>query len=114
MMGPSKRVFAGVVIEYFFAFGQLILVVLAYLNNVTFMQGWRTLAIILIFPIIPFFSYFRILPESPRWLLSKNRQDDALKIIEGVARTNKRELSKETWNGLLNTLNVSFRSLILH
>ncbi len=58
MMGPSKRTFAGIVIEYFFAIGQLILVFFAYFNNVYFESGWRTLAIALIFPIIPFLSYF--------------------------------------------------------
>ena len=58
MMGPSKRTFAGIVIEYFFAIGQFILVAFAYINNVYFMSGWRTLAIALIVPIIPFLSYF--------------------------------------------------------
>lgn len=103
MMGPSKRTFAGIVIEYFFAIGQLILVLFAYINNVYFESGWRTLAIALIFPIIPFLSYFFILPESPRWLLSKNRQAEAFEILQGVARTNKRELKSETWEGLLES-----------
>lgn len=58
MMGPSKRTFAGVVIEYFFAFGQLILVALAYLNNVYFGNGWRTLAILFLIICFPFLSYF--------------------------------------------------------
>ena len=58
MMSPKKRVFAGIVIEYFFAIGQLILVTVAYFNNVYFMSGWRTLAIALIFPTLPFLSYF--------------------------------------------------------
>ena len=56
--------------------------------------------------------YQRVLPESPRWLLSKNRQEEAREILEGVARTNKRELKAETWDSLLNTLNVKFDYLI--
>lgn len=36
-------------------------------------------------------------------LLSKNRQDEALVILKNVAKANKRELSMETWNGLLET-----------
>jgi len=59
MMGPSRRVFAGVVIEYFFAIGQLILVLFAYFNNIVFESGWRTLAISLVFPTIPFLLYFK-------------------------------------------------------
>lgn len=53
MMGPSKRTFAGIVIEYFFALGQLILVFLAY-----FFRDWRTLSIIVIGLSLPFLSYF--------------------------------------------------------
>lgn len=103
MMGPKKRVFAGIVIEYFFAIGQIILVAFAYTNNILFSSGWRTLAISLVIPTIPFLSYFFLLPESPRWLLSKNRQDEALQILEGVAKTNKTTLNKETWNSLIQT-----------
>jgi OCT family organic cation transporter-like MFS transporter 4/5 len=105
MMGPSKRVFAGIVIEYFFAIGQVILVAFAYTNNILFESGWRTLAIALVVPTMPFLSYFFLLPESPRWLLSKNRQDEAFEILQGVAKTNKRTLDKETWNALLEQSN---------
>jgi OCT family organic cation transporter-like MFS transporter 4/5 len=101
MMGPSKRTFAGIVIEYFFALGQLILVVFAYTNYVLLGWSWRALATMLIIPCIPFLSYFFILPESPRWLLSKNRPDDAYKILEKVAKANKRTLNIESWNALL-------------
>ena len=106
MMGPSKRTFAGIVIEYFFAIGQLILVAIAYTNYVLLGWTWRALAIILIIPCLPFLSYFFILPESPRWLLSKNRPDDALKILENVAKTNKRELKKESWQALIESESV--------
>jgi hypothetical protein len=58
MMGPSKRTFAGIVIEYFFGIGRLILVLIAFLNNMVFKSGWRSLAIALIIPCIPFLSYF--------------------------------------------------------
>lgn len=53
MMGPSKRTFAGIVIEYFFAIGQLILVFIAY-----FVRDWRTLSWIVIILTLPFLSYF--------------------------------------------------------
>lgn len=105
IMGPAKRTFAGIVIEYFFAIGQLILVAIAYLNNVVLENDWRWLAILLILPCVPFLGYFWMLPESPRWLLSKNRQTDALEIIKKVAKANKRQLNIETWNGLIEKQN---------
>lgn len=37
-VGPSKRLLTGIVIEYFFAFGQLFLILFAY-----FIRAWRTL-----------------------------------------------------------------------
>jgi OCT family organic cation transporter-like MFS transporter 4/5 len=58
MMGPSKRLFAGIVIEYFFALGQLVLVAIAFINNVLLKNDWRAMAIFLVLPCIPFLSYF--------------------------------------------------------
>lgn len=53
IVGVSKRTFAGIVFEYFFALGQLVLVAFAY-----FIRDWRTLAWVTIIPTIPFVSYF--------------------------------------------------------
>ncbi len=96
MMGPTKLTFAGIVIEYFFAIGQLILVLIAF-----FVRDWRTLSWIIIILTLPFLSYFFLLPESPRWLLSKNKQNEAFTILNKVAETNKRELNIDSWNLLL-------------
>lgn len=35
---------------------------------------------------------FRVLPESPRWLLAKGRLEEASKILETLARVNKKEM----------------------
>lgn len=96
MMGPGKRTFAGIVIEYFFAIGQLILVFIAY-----FVRDWRTLSWIVIILTLPFLSYFFLLPESPRWLLSKNKNDKAFSVLNTVAKTNKRVLSQDSWEKLI-------------
>ena len=53
IVGKSKRTFAGIVFEYFFALGQLILVLMAYL-----IRDWRTLAWVAIVPAVPFISYY--------------------------------------------------------
>lgn len=58
MMGPSRRTFAGIVIEYFFAIGQLILISFVYLNYMILGNNWRVLATGLIFIGFPFLSYF--------------------------------------------------------
>lgn len=53
IVGKSKRTFAGIVFEYFFAIGQLILVAFAY-----FIRDWRTLAWVMTVPVVPFLSYY--------------------------------------------------------
>jgi MFS transporter, OCT family, solute carrier family 22 (organic cation transporter), member 4/5 len=53
MMGPSKRLFAGIVIEYFFGTGQLILVAFAF-----FIRDWQTLSWVIMIPCIPYLLYF--------------------------------------------------------
>ncbi|KAM3961009.1 carcinine transporter-like [Aphomia sociella] len=54
---------------------------------------WKTIALVTSLPmalsiLAPFF-----LPESPRWLLSKGRVDDAIKKILTIGRINKKEIS---------------------
>lgn len=55
---------------------------------------------------INIFENKSVLPESPRWLLSKNKQDEALEILRNVAKTNKRELKIETWTSLVEKQSV--------
>ena len=53
LVGPSKRLLTGIVIEYFFAFGQLFLVFFAY-----FIRTWRTLTWAISIFTIPFMFFY--------------------------------------------------------
>jgi hypothetical protein len=53
LVSQKKRTHAGIIFEHFFSLGQLILVAVAY-----FVRDWRSLAIIMIIPTIPFIAYF--------------------------------------------------------
>lgn len=61
-------------------------------------------------------NLFSMLPESPRWLLSKNQPDKALKILHKVAKTNKKELNTDTWNEMLdeekNNVTIFYYSIL--
>ncbi|KAK7497693.1 hypothetical protein BaRGS_00011088 [Batillaria attramentaria] len=84
LVGPSKRVWAGFVIEVCFALGLVLLAPMAYL-----LRDWQHLQIAS--AIVPFgyLSYYWLIPESPRWLLSKGRVLEAEAIIRTAAKVNK-------------------------
>lgn len=89
LMGPRYRTFAGMVICMFFALGLSLLALLGYL-----LRNWYTLSLATSVPFVLLFSYYWIIPESPRWLLSKNRIDEAEEIVQTMARINGKEVPK--------------------
>ncbi|KAJ8315508.1 hypothetical protein KUTeg_007658 [Tegillarca granosa] len=62
-------------------------------------KEWRYIELTISLPVIAF-SFF--LPESIRWLLSKGRNEEAEKIMKKLMTTNKREITEEITNTLLN------------
>lgn len=83
LMGPRYRTFAGMVICMFFASAMSLLALLGYL-----LRNWFTLSLATSVPFVLLFSYYWIIPESPRWLLSKNRIDEAEVIVQRMAKIN--------------------------
>lgn len=92
LVGPTKKALAGITIESFFAIGHIILVAAAY-----FLRDWKNLLLFMICFILPFLTYFKLVPESPRWLISKNRTEESLKILNQIAKENERDVDKEKW-----------------
>uniref|UniRef100_A0A1B6CMW4 Major facilitator superfamily (MFS) profile domain-containing protein n=1 Tax=Clastoptera arizonana TaxID=38151 RepID=A0A1B6CMW4_9HEMI len=87
MMGPRYRTFAGMVICMFFAMAMSLLASLGY-----FLRNWYTLSLATSVPLFLLFSYYWIIPESPRWLLSKNRIDEAEVIVQKMAKMNRKSI----------------------
>lgn len=83
MVGKNKRGIAGIVCNYFYAFGVALLGLLAWLYD-----HWVILQLIISIPPLVIFVFFWIVPESVRWLLSKNRNKEALHIIQKAAKCN--------------------------
>ncbi len=86
-MGPAYRTFAGMMICLFFAVALMILAGLAYVFN-----SWFDLAVVTSVPFVALWAYWWIIPESPRWLLSYGRIDEAEVIIQNIARWNRKEI----------------------
>lgn len=70
-------------------------------------QGWRWMLGLAGLPSIIMFIGFWILPESPRWLVGKGRNDEALTILTSLRDTP--QLAKEELNGI--TESASLESL---
>lgn len=83
LVGPSKRMFVGIVVEVFWAGGVMILGVIAY-----FVRDWNILQMSVSFPTLLMFSYWWLIPESPRWLLARGHNDKAEAIIRHAAKVN--------------------------
>lgn len=96
MVGPSMRLFAGVVAMMFFSVGFMLTAAFAY-----FITDWRWLQIALTLPGILFLCYYWFIPESARWLLSKKRKAEAIEIIEKAAKENKVTIPQEIYDNLL-------------
>ncbi|KAI8045775.1 organic cation transporter-like protein [Drosophila gunungcola] len=97
MVGPDKRLYAGIFVMMFFSVGFMLTALFAY-----FVHDWRWLQIALTLPGLLFLSYYWIIPESARWLLSKGRKECAIANMQRAARFNKLEISNETLSDLLD------------
>ncbi|XP_056150935.1 solute carrier family 22 member 2-like [Lampris incognitus] len=89
LVGVEYRRTVGVIYQMFFSVGILLLPLLAY-----FITDWRWLQVAITVPYILFLSYYWLIPESPRWLLSQNNSSKAVEITEAIAKENKKTLSK--------------------
>ncbi|XP_070559524.1 organic cation transporter protein-like [Ptychodera flava] len=83
-VGPSKRPVVFVFFMLMYAAGYVTLAVIAFL-----IRTWRMLLLALTLPSLLFLSYFCIIDESPRWLISVGKEDKAVHIVKKMARVNK-------------------------
>ncbi|XP_014275934.1 organic cation transporter protein isoform X1 [Halyomorpha halys] len=99
MVGPKKRMVAGVIFQMFFTFGFILTAGFAF-----YLREWRTLQIALTLPGIAFFTYWWFVPESVRWQLTKGRWEEAKKSLRAVAAENKKTLPESVLDELCTQL----------
>ncbi|XP_033625384.1 organic cation transporter protein-like [Asterias rubens] len=83
LVGPKSRTMVGTLVAVFFSIGYALLSLIAYS-----IREWRHLQMAISFPRFIFFLLFLFLPESPRWLISKNKLPQAEKITHKIAKYN--------------------------
>lgn len=86
LVGPNYRSFVTVMTCTFYTFGLMALAVVT-----TLVRDWFILSLVTSVPFLLYFFYILIMPESPRWLLAKGKLEDALKVLETMARVNGKE-----------------------
>ncbi|KAJ6645267.1 Solute carrier family 22 member 6-A, partial [Pseudolycoriella hygida] len=95
LVGRKKRAIGSVIISFVFSVGQVLLGLIA-----MYVKKFRLLLRIIYIPTFLVLSYIWIIPESIRWLLSKGRNEEAVKIIQRAAKVNRVELSHASLQSL--------------
>uniref|UniRef100_A0A0N5AN00 MFS domain-containing protein n=1 Tax=Syphacia muris TaxID=451379 RepID=A0A0N5AN00_9BILA len=95
LVGPSKRKIALVLSCIFFSLGQVVLGLLAY-----HIRDYQVLQLAISMPILIFISYWWLIPESARWLVSLKRYNEANEILQRAANINKVNLPDKWWEQL--------------
>jgi len=85
-VGPEYRTLFGILIETPFAIGGLIVGLVSWAG----FRDWQFLSLVLSVPnIILLLPCWWLLPESPRWLIAKNKMEHLMKVLQNAADTNK-------------------------
>ncbi|XP_046582580.1 organic cation transporter protein-like [Haliotis rubra] len=94
LVGPSKRRWTGIIVEFFWSSGYFIAVGAAY-----FIRDWQHLQLVVAAPTVLFLAYYWFIPESPRWLITKRKYEMAEGILQRAAKVNKVTLSSDLFSG---------------
>jgi MFS family permease len=83
VVGASKRSPVAIYTQCFFSVGIVVLALLAY-----FIRSWRILCVFISVVGLGFLAMWRVIPESPRWLLVQGREDQVKAVLANIARGN--------------------------
>lgn len=95
LVGPTRRVLGATIIHMFYSSGAMLLGRIAW--SVSY---WRNLLRVIYAPSLLFISYFWLIEESVRWLISKDKNEEAAAILKKAAKINGVTLSEMSMNSL--------------
>uniref|UniRef100_A0A8C6WH63 Si:dkey-166k12.1 n=1 Tax=Neogobius melanostomus TaxID=47308 RepID=A0A8C6WH63_9GOBI len=91
----KRRMLAGITTDYAFGLGYMLIAGIAYL-----IRDWRKLQLAISVPGFLLTFYIWVLPQSARWLLTNNRKDEAIELLQKAALVNGRVLPPSLLVGL--------------
>ncbi|XP_055838510.1 carcinine transporter [Episyrphus balteatus] len=86
LVGPNYRSFVTVMTCTFYTCGIMMLAGVTYM-----IRDWVKLSYYTSMPFLAYFLYLFVMPESPRWLLMRGRLEEALTILQEMARVNQKQ-----------------------
>ncbi|XP_032881597.1 solute carrier family 22 member 2-like [Amblyraja radiata] len=90
LVGLEYRRTVGILYQVCYSTGMMLLPAVAYL-----IPDWRNLQLATTIPNFLFLAYYWIIPESPRWLLSQNKNAQAMDVVQKMAKMNGSSLSQK-------------------
>ncbi|XP_058461151.1 beta-alanine transporter isoform X2 [Malaya genurostris] len=85
LVEPSKREFCTIVSNIAYSVGLIMLAGVVYM-----VRDWRMLSLVISLPFLLLFVFYCCIPESPRWLIARNKFQEAAKVMTTIARFNKK------------------------
>ncbi|XP_042906962.1 organic cation transporter protein [Parasteatoda tepidariorum] len=89
VVGEEHRTNVGIYIQFGWSIGFVTLPVIAY-----FLRNWISLQLAIFLSFIPLVGAYKILPESPRWLMMQGKAEKLEKLLQKAAKMNKMEYKK--------------------
>ncbi|XP_015592065.1 solute carrier family 22 member 5 isoform X2 [Cephus cinctus] len=90
LVGVKQRVFGGTIISCMYAVGEICLGLIA-----MWLKSWRVILRMVYGPALLAIALPLIIPESIRWLVTKRKGDEIVKIFKRMAWMNRIEISEE-------------------
>lgn len=101
-VGPEKRTLVNFFMVLFYAVSTVSVGLVAYAC-----RTWVELGLVTSVPFLLVYAYIFLVDESPRWLLSAGKVEEAAKVLEKMARWNRKEVKREWLRHQLKLLGQS-------
>lgn len=95
-VGPEIRTAAGNMTYFYYNGFQMLFVLIAY-----FVREWRPLLLVATVPAVLLFPFWKLIPESPRWLIAHDRLDEAQSVLESFGSKKGKHVDSEVLRDLI-------------
>ncbi|XP_031557355.1 organic cation transporter protein-like [Actinia tenebrosa] len=101
LAGPKKRTAAGIITYFYWSGSSVVFTLIAYL-----IRDWRYLLTATCLPNILLFPFWRLMPESPRWLIANNKLDEAENVLMKFGGKRGRPIDSDQLRKLIENIRI--------